>query len=243
MDKEKAGNEELLNLMHDLRRLGGLLQTNVHELRPFVDRTNAEARTRLDAIEQTAHFIRKRLDIVDIQLNPALWMQQDPVARPLHAEFVSATTCLRERAREKNITVKYENTSDATIAAYPFFGMLALLLLENAIKYSPKTHEITVSYDDDLLSKSTTVCMRNYGPMISAQECTQIFQDKFRGENAKLAVANGEGRGLKIAAFIAELHSGDVTAKCGPEHSRIANVPYALISVCTKLPWRENGRG
>jgi K+-sensing histidine kinase KdpD len=241
MGKEKAADEELLNLMHDLRRLGGLLQTNVHELRPFVDRTNAEARTRLDAIEQTANFIRKRLDIVDIQLNPELWMQQDPVPRPLHAEFISATTCLRERAREKNISVKYENTTDATIAAYPFFGMLALLLLENAIKYSPKTHEISIRYEDDPSSRTTTVSMRNYGPKISEQECTQIFQDKFRGENAKLAVANGEGRGLKIAAFVAQLHGGDIAATCGPEHSRVASIPYALVSVSAKLPWRENG--
>jgi signal transduction histidine kinase len=230
--------ELLLGLMHDLRRIGGLLQTNLYSAKIKVDKSS-EVRALLETVQHTTDCLRGRLDAVDIEVNPERWVGQDPVPRSVKEEFSKAIRTLQERAKEKNIEFKLEANTDAAVDALSHFQILPFLILENAVKYSPKAHQINIKIWEDLSTKSILILVANYGPMLEPGEDVLIFKKGYRGANATRAVSNGEGRGLKLALAIAELHEGTLLISCGNEHEQFGGIPYAQLSAKIVLPMRR----
>ena len=103
-------------------------------------------------------------------------------------------------------------------------------ILSNAIKYSPQGGSIEVSIDVD--ERAAVLRVRDHGIGVSPEALPRIFQPSFRAAEAA-GTSAGLGLGLSIAAEIARLHGGEITA---------ANAEPGL-TVSLRLPLAAAGIG
>jgi heavy metal sensor kinase len=104
---------------------------------------------------------------------------------------------------------------------------LFLILLDNAIKYTPEGGFCEI----ELLAASPEIqiLVRDSGIGIPEHELGLIFQRSYRTDRARSQETGGAGLGLAIARWITEMHGGTITAE-----SRIG--AGSLFRVCLPAP-------
>ena len=85
---------------------------------------------------------------------------------------------------------------------------LLLILLDNAVKYTPEYGLIDLSLR--VQGQKALVCVRDDGIGIPEAALPDIFRRFYRADNAR-GLADGTGLGLAIAKWIAEIHSAELT--------------------------------
>lgn len=88
-------------------------------------------------------------------------------------------------------------------------------LLDNSIKFSYLGGEINISITRE--REALTVAIKNYGPEISEEEKTRIFNRFWQGDSSH--ASEGTGIGLSIAKRIVELHKGSIDASSTPHET------------------------
>jgi signal transduction histidine kinase len=86
-------------------------------------------------------------------------------------------------------------------------------LIDNAIKYTPKSGTVTIKLSDDKLnsaSPSLHISVSDSGVGIPSGEQSKIFHKFFRASNARRAEPDGSGIGLYIARDVADRHQGTI---------------------------------
>lgn len=86
-------------------------------------------------------------------------------------------------------------------------------LLDNAIKFSPDSGEITVQIHE--ADKTIAVSVGNRGAEIPEEAQGRIFQKFYQSDESH--ASEGNGVGLAIVKRIVDLHSGSVSVASGPE--------------------------
>ena len=106
-----------------------------------------------------------------------------------------------------------------------------IILLDNAIKYSSKNSDVTVTAEKS--SKSVNISVKDSGSGIKASELPYIFERFYRADTARTKQAtNGYGIGLAIAQSIVNAHDGkiSVSSKPGKGSSFTLTLPVVIIS-------------
>jgi signal transduction histidine kinase len=119
----------------------------------------------------------------------------------------------RHLADAKNVEVLCEEGEEIYLwADVSHLNRLWLLLLDNAIKYTPRGGRIVVrTYAD---STDAPVCeIVDTGIGIEARDLPYIFDRFFRAENARLAADVGSGLGLAIARWIVDVHDASLSVE------------------------------
>lgn len=139
-------------------------------------------------------------------------------AQPLAVESVVDQAIKRTlpMAEKKNILIKPTYKTKATINADELSAIEALvILLDNAIKYSPVKSQVTIAVRKD--KKHVAIDVIDKGIGIKANELPYVFERFYRADVARSKQqVNGYGLGLAIAKNIADLHIGSLTAKSKP---------------------------
>jgi signal transduction histidine kinase len=85
---------------------------------------------------------------------------------------------------------------------------LFLILIDNAVKYTPREGSISVVLDT---SDGTAVTeIRDTGVGISSSDLPHIFERFYRADASRSRQSGGTGLGLSIAKWIAEAHQGKI---------------------------------
>lgn len=85
---------------------------------------------------------------------------------------------------------------------------LAVVLLDNAIKYSPQGGEVQVSIKDN--EETIQLEVADSGPGIRDEDRPHIFERFYRSPQVQYANPSGSGLGLALAASIAKMHATEV---------------------------------
>ncbi|MGH7246220.1 MAG: sensor histidine kinase [Candidatus Levyibacteriota bacterium] len=113
-------------------------------------------------------------------------------------------------AKKKQITIKYDD-KDARVRGFADrLTEVFVILLDNAIKYSPKKHTVTIK---NVLEKDTvTISVSDTGSGIQKEDVPHIFDRFYRANKSrsKTDVA-GYGLGLSIAKKIVSAHKGKIS--------------------------------
>jgi signal transduction histidine kinase len=115
-------------------------------------------------------------------------------------------------AEKKSIEFKNQLNEVEIIGDQISLIELFVILLENAIKYSPEKSTISISIKSD--GHNATVKIKDQGSGIKASDLPHIFNRFYRADHSRTKNENsGYGLGLAIAKNIVDLHQGIISAK------------------------------
>ena len=102
----------------------------------------------------------------------------------------------------------------ATMADPRQIRQVMLILLDNAIKYTPGSGRIRLSVT--VQGSRAAMAVADTGMGIEPEIRPHIFERFFRGDQARERDQHGSGLGLAIAQWIATAHSGEITVQSEP---------------------------
>lgn len=92
---------------------------------------------------------------------------------------------------------------------------LLSILLDNAIKYSPKNYSVTLKAV--VKDRQVLISVVDQGPGIASEDLPHIFERFYRADNSRTGGETyGHGLGLAIAKKITDLHGGSIRVKSKP---------------------------
>lgn len=221
-DIERYTDRFLNNSYEVAESVRNLLSSSVHEIRSInTDIKNAareimsqENEKEIDLstiikrgknINGLSEILSTRTDFLDFIANPSMTNIPRRVIR-VFQKFDKVKRSLENRANQRNINIIMKGISVGSINALVVFEVVPYLILQNAIKYSPRNKkiEIEASENSELIIFRTT----NKGPKLETDEFGKIFEQGFRGRNACEAGMTGSGFGLFFLKELVELHHG-----------------------------------
>ena len=88
---------------------------------------------------------------------------------------------------------------------------LMLILIDNAVKYTPPGGQVTIDLDGKADKNKLRVRVRDTGIGIAPEEQERIFDRFYRVDKARSRESGGNGLGLAIAREIVTLHRGKIS--------------------------------
>jgi signal transduction histidine kinase len=117
---------------------------------------------------------------------------------------------------------------------------LLLILVDNAIKYSPAGGSITLSLNVDSArdqQKTARISVVDTGVGIPAADLPHIFERFYRADRARQS--GGTGLGLAIGKWIVEAHGGTIAVESSPGNGSIFSVTLPAVSTTLASPTPE----
>jgi len=105
---------------------------------------------------------------------------------------------------------------------------LLWILLDNALKYTPAPGQIDVALGS--VSGRATLTVRDSGIGISPSDLPHIFDRFYRADPSRSQV-EGNGLGLAIAKWIADLHHADLLVNSAQDEGSAFRVVFPCIDL------------
>ena len=208
----EAGRRRFIRrLDHEIKNpLTGLQAAlvNMQEAAQPVDRTRAGDNARL-AVERLKRLLADLRKLADLEERA---VESLPVDIPaLLEESVEAVKTL-PTAQERTVSLLISRvpwpfppvTGDRDLLSLVFYN-----LIENALKFTSRDDSVEIRALED--GKSIVVEVADSGPGIPPDELYRIFEELYRGVNAR--GIEGSGLGLALARRIVSLHNGSMVVR------------------------------
>ena len=118
----------------------------------------------------------------------------------------------KKLADSKQIKIEYEVKSKKITGDFDKLTESFVILIDNAIKYSPKKSKIQIS--SKTKKNSIEISVTDQGIGISEEDKNHIFDRFYRAEKSRNE--DGFGLGLSIAKKIIDSHNGELIVKSSP---------------------------
>ena len=216
-ERDEAYRQFLRRLDHELKNpLTGLqaAMTNLREARSAED-----SRAAVDNASQAATRLGRILrDLRKLAELDAAMLEQRPVDMDeLVSEMVGAAGSLPvHQGRSIHLLVSKVPALPHVTGDRDMLGLAVYNLLDNALKYSAASDAIEVRVRED--GRALFIEVADSGIGVAAQDQQRIFEDLYRGENAR--EAEGSGLGLALARRIIQLHAGEISLRSDPTQGR-----------------------
>jgi signal transduction histidine kinase len=129
----------------------------------------------------------------------------------LHKIVQDAVNKVDHLAKRKSISIETKTLTHTILGSQLALTDVFIILLDNAIKYSPTKSTITIAAKRTDGHVAISVTDRGIG--ISPKDLPHIFDRFYRADSARSkSDINGYGLGLSIAKQIVKAHRGTITA-------------------------------
>jgi signal transduction histidine kinase len=167
-------------------------------------------------------LLASNLEEVDklTQLSQTLLQLSQLDTSPIASEKVNLPqalkTALKRFGKDGSRVVVSKSASSMVIANRLQLEELATILLDNALKYSPKTSNVDISFIKQKNMAGFEVT--NEGKGITADTLPHIFDRFYQVDRSRTtSKQKGYGLGLALAKKIVELHHGELSVSSAPE--------------------------
>lgn len=130
-------------------------------------------------------------------------------------------------AKKKTIAISLNLSKSTVYGNKDSLVEMFVILLDNAIKYSPSHSKISVTSENS--SDKVKVLVADQGIGISDQDLPHIFERFFRADKSR-SKTDGYGLGLSIAKNIIESHRGSVSVSSKVDQGSVFEIIFPLIS-------------
>ena len=230
-----GSRDEMDRLAGTLNDMLGRLETSFHKIRQFTADASHELRTPVAIIRTTAEVIgskprtpaeqQKAWNTVLTQSERTSLLIDDLVLlaradnhtavaafEPVDLAAIVFHSCeeMKVIADEAGVDLISDLPEVCSLRGDPeSLQRLILILLDNAIKYTPREGTIRVGIELD--ETHALVSVRDTGVGIPAEDLPKIFDRFYRTSKDRSRQTGGAGLGLAIARSIVEPHAGDIT--------------------------------
>lgn len=218
---------------HELRTPLTTIRGNLELLRrdpPISPEDHIEVVT--DIIEECERLMRLVNDLMVLQRADAEW--------PLSSERVRIKPVIEEICRQARLidttrTIVCDGVGDVAIAgSRDALKQIILILLDNAIKYTPAGERVVVSAT--ATPQWVRIAVRDSGPGIDAEMLPHIFDRFYRGDLARRGT--GVGLGLAIAKALVEAQRGRIEVDTAAGEG----AAFTISLPCAPTPLRNQRR-
>lgn len=240
-DASIATVELIKNSLHDIRKFSSTLNrktfntlNDVSRDENFVDTYNIIYKSIFD-IHILVKLLSLNMSMLDKKLNPTLDHFADTnIPFPIHKRFSAVRYFLNSDLRKKNVELVFTGNTFVECELPQHTDLLPYILLDNALKYTPVGHQITVDFIET--TSCVNVNISSLGPFIKDTEIDRLIINEFRGYYA-LKYTSGEGRGLHIASSLC--YDAGIQLKLNPSRTIVLHdedVPMAIFNVSLCFP-------
>jgi signal transduction histidine kinase len=198
---------ESLSFLHDYRQFVARVTQNINVVLQkrypgqSIDQQLEQALKEEAAIYWSAKLMEDKLYNTLMLMQPEQLTNAPTTTFRLHG-FIHKHFRIYEAAfAEKGVRIYENGRSLGEISAPQAFAAIPHSLLDNALKYSLRGSQVTVSYREDLDNIEFSVT--SYGPKIGLDELTKIFEPFQRGAGGIAHAEEGSGIGLYLAQTVA----------------------------------------
>ncbi len=216
-ERDASHRRFLRRLDHELKNPLTGLQTAITNLRE-----SESPEETIEAVEN-ARLATDRLSYVLGDLRKLSHLEAELLERrpvdlgELAEEMVSAANILPTyRGRNLSLMVSKVPASPCTLGDRDLLGLALYNLIDNALKFSTAQDAIEVLVHAD--GHTAYIEVADGGTGIPLDEQQRIFEELYRGENAR--ETEGSGLGLPLVHRVVELHGGDVSLRSNPAQGR-----------------------
>jgi signal transduction histidine kinase len=152
---------------------------------------------------------------------------------------MDAAGAARTVADAKGVTLSLDQFEEAAVEGDPeFLRRLVMILLDNAVKYTPAGGRVRVKVGARV--GAATLVVADTGIGITAEQLPHIFERFYRGDPARsrvtpetsgAAAPGGAGLGLAIAHWIAAIHQAQIDVQSEPDHGTTVTVRFPAPAV------------
>jgi two-component system OmpR family sensor kinase len=217
-EAEQGRRRFLRRLDHELKNpLTGLRAAlvNMQEAQAVTDRQRAveNASHAVERLTRLLTDLRKLSDLGDRPIE--LWQVDVP---DLLQDVVDAAHSLPAyKGREVNLLIPKVPSPFPTITGDRDLLVLAIYnLVENALKFTGGTDSVEIRVFED--GRAIIIEVADSGAGVPAEDVSKIFEELYRGSNARST--EGSGLGLALVSRIITLHGGKIDVRSSQEEPR-----------------------
>ncbi|MBN2682132.1 MAG: HAMP domain-containing histidine kinase [Bacteroidales bacterium] len=211
--KDAVKDEYVSRVTHDIKGHLAAIQTNISVLQkeiagPLSPQQEKFVNLAYNRTIRLTEFVKDLLRVTQMRLKNETDKQEFKFSELLEKVRENALT----NAEKKNIELKILNSDNTSGFGNPFsIEEVILNLVLNAIKYTNENGIVTVTLSDKDLYTECSVCDTGIG--IPPEEIEFVFDDFYRGSNAKNLRIEGTGMGLALVWQIIERNNGKIWVK------------------------------
>lgn len=228
------------NTLHEIRGLNKTLKSQAEDIiatqnRYVLQDDNDFFGFRIKNINATSNLISTRLSTFDLINNPDFIDTTPSRSICVHNKFYKTKQLLSTFFYTRKIKFELNGVSYSEIFASDLFEILPFIIYENFIKYSLEESKIVTEFHET--NENIEVRIFGIGPILSEQESKLLFQNGFRGNNAKKMGVSGSGIGFYIAKIICDLYTINIDVKSSQiVQKMVDSIPFSSFEVYLTLP-------
>ncbi len=183
------------------------LSSNIEELQKLTDLS--------DGLMRLAGLENARLQLTLVSMNNIIASAIERMKQKSDKKHISISTSLS--ATEVRVRGDEQSLAEALI-----------ILIDNAIKYSPEKSKITVGLQHNTTTATITVADTGIG--IKASDIPHLFDRFYRADTSRTKqTAHGYGLGLAIAKDIVIKHAGNITVTSTPGSGSVFTITLPMV--------------
>ncbi|WP_426670911.1 sensor histidine kinase [Mucilaginibacter sp. McL0603] len=213
LEKINVATEQNFSIFHDFKTAMNIIYRCTHDLINKEPGANFYEKLEncdisLKDLYDSLDLITSQLGMMDTIINPSSITFGEKREINLYKLFDKITKLFRHLSIKNKVIIVLKNIDGQYIRdsrCYESIEFIALILLDNALKYSAPNSTIEVELSR-LNRNKVKVKIKNIGPLVSDENKERIFEKFFRDDSAKNFSKEGIGIGLWVAQKILEAH-------------------------------------
>lgn len=223
------------DISHDLRTTMTVMLATTH----FALRKDRSAEEYRDALQTIALECQGTSDL----LNDLLAASRSDISEhsidhhPVNLSDVVGEICelMKAQSEMKCQKLSWMIVDDAwAVGDLPHLRRLFVILLDNAIKYTPEHGKITATVS--VREAEVLVEVADTGIGIAPENVDRVFDRFFRADQTRNRDNGGSGLGLSIAKWIADAHASTIRITSRPGSGTVFTVCFPRMSVPSQQP-------
>lgn len=166
-----------------------------------------------DIIQECDHMARLVDDLLLLSRLDAQQIKLTVTAAPLEPLLADLTRQVGRVAEQYGVRVVCAGVAGAARADSARLRQMLLIVLDNAVQFTPPGGQVTVSARAH--GSQVSITIRDTGPGIAPEHLPFVFERFYRVDSSRQG-RPGSGLGLSIARALAQAHHGTVTLDSAP---------------------------